>query len=156
MINARSETLAEKPSFKNAYKRRRCLVLADGFYEWQKEEGSKAKTPMYIRLASGEPFGFAGLWESWSGPEGPKLLSCTIITTRPNELIESIHNRMPVILPETAYEQWLNPAEQSPQQLDGLLKPYPAAQMTAYPVSTLVNSPANDRPECISPVQTLF
>jgi putative SOS response-associated peptidase YedK len=156
MINARSETLAEKPSFKNAYKRRRCLVLADGFYEWKKEEGSKTKTPMYIRLASGEPFGFAGLWESWSGPEGTTLLSCTIITTTPNELVESIHNRMPVILSQAAYEHWLDPAEQAPQQLDGLLKPYPAAHMTAYAVSTLVNSPANDRPECISPVQTLF
>ena len=152
MINARAETLADKPSFKNAYKRRRCLVLADGFYEWKQETGSKTKTPMYIRLASGEPFAFAGLWESWHGPEDSHVLSCTIITTTPNELLAQIHNRMPVILPAAVYEQWLDPAERGPEQLNGLLRPYPAAEMTAYPVSRLVNSPANDRPECIEPV----
>lgn len=156
MINARSETLAEKPSFKNAYKRRRCLVLADGFYEWKKAEGSRTKTPIYIRLASGEPFGFAGLWESWHGPDGAHMLSCTIITTTPNQLLAEIHDRMPVILPGQAYEQWLDPAERAPDQLQGLLKPYPAAEMSAHPVSTLVNNPKNDTPQCISPVQTLF
>jgi putative SOS response-associated peptidase YedK len=154
MINARAETLAEKPSFKNAYKRRRCLVLADGFYEWKKVNG--AKTPMYIQLAGGEPFGFAGLWESWQSPEDSTVLSCTIITTTPNQLLADIHNRMPVILPTSAYDTWLDPAERSPAQLDGLLKPYPAAEMTAVPVSTLVNNPKNDGPECIAPQQTLF
>jgi putative SOS response-associated peptidase YedK len=150
MINARSETLAEKPSFKNAYKRRRCLVLADGFYEWKKEEDG-AKTPMYIRLASGDPFAFAGLWEIWQTAEDA-VLSCTIITTNPNELMAQIHNRMPVILAPDAYEQWLDPAERSPDQLNGLLRPYPAELMTAYPVSRLVNSPQNDTPALIEPL----
>lgn len=150
MINARAETLAEKPAFKNAYKRRRCLVLADGFYEWQKVNGGK--TPMYIRLAGGEPFGLAGLWESWHGPDESLVLSCTIITTNPNSLLADIHNRMPVILPPAAYELWLDPAERSPAQLDNLLKPYPAEAMTAYPVSTLVNNPKNDQPECMAPL----
>jgi putative SOS response-associated peptidase YedK len=149
MINARAETLGEKPSFRNAYKRRRCLVLADGFYEWKKE-GDKTKTPMYIRLASGEPFAFAGLWEMWQKTED-MILSCTIITTEPNELMAQIHNRMPVILPHTAYEQWLDPAERTPDQLDDLLQPFPAGLMTAYPVSKLVNSPANDSRELIEP-----
>lgn len=149
MINARAETLAEKPSFKNAYKRRRCLVLADGFYEWKKE-GDGAKTPMYIRLASGDPFAFAGLWEMWQTAEDT-ILSCTIITTDPNDLMAQIHNRMPVILPPAAYEQWLDPAERSPDQLQGLLQPYPAELMTAYPISKLVNSPKNDSPALIEP-----
>ncbi len=156
MINARSETLAEKPSFRNAYKRRRCLVLADGFYEWRQEAGSKKKTPIYIQLASGEPFAFAGLWELWQSPDGSTIPSCTIITTRPNELVAPIHNRMPVILPQTIYERWLNPAELPSDQLDGLLKPYPAAEMTTYPVSTLVNNPRNDSPQCVAPVQRLL
>lgn len=149
MINARAETVGEKPSFKNAYKRRRCLILADGFYEWKKE-GDKTKTPMYIRLASGEPFAFAGLWEMWQKTEDT-ILSCTIITTEPNELMAQIHNRMPVILPPTAYEQWLDPAERTPDQLNGLLQPFPAGLMTAYPVSKLVNSPSNDSRELIEP-----
>ena len=149
MINARAETLAEKPSFKNAYKRRRCLVLSDGFYEWKKMNGGK--TPMYIRLASGEPFALAGLWELWHGPDDSTILSCTIITTTPNELLADIHNRMPVILPSAVYDRWLDPAECSPDQLNELLKPYPAARMTAYPVSTLVNNPKNDSPECVIP-----
>ena len=149
MINARAETLAEKASFKNAYKRRRCLVLADGFYEWKKE-GDNTKTPVYIRLASGEPFAFGGLWEMWQTAED-FILSCTIITTSPNELTAQIHNRMPLILPREAYEQWLDPAERTPDQLNGLLKPYPAELMTAYPVSKLVNSPKNDSPVLIEP-----
>lgn len=150
MINARAETLAEKASFKNAYKRRRCLVLADGFYEWKKEEDN-TKIPVYIRLASGDPFAFAGLWEIWQTAED-FILSCTIITTSPNELMAQIHNRMPLILPHDAYEQWLDPAERTPDQLNSLLKPYPAELMTAYPVSKLVNSPKNDSPALIEPV----
>jgi len=152
MINARGETLGEKPSFKAPYKRRRCLVLSDGFYEWRKQPGSKTKTPMYIKLQSGEPFAFAGLWEAWSSPEGDRLLSCTIITTSPNELMADIHNRMPVILPPEAYDRWLDPAERKPADLNDLLKPYPADPMTAYAVSTLVNNPRNDSPACIEPV----
>ncbi len=159
MINARAETLAEKASFKNAYKRRRCLILADGFYEWRatppgppSEGGGKkgAKTPVYIRLASGQPFAFAGLWEVWR-PGDENILSCTIITTAPNALMAQIHNRMPVILPPQAYEQWLDPAERRPEELNGLLQPFPAELMTAYPVSKLVNSPKNDAPELVEP-----
>lgn len=152
MINARSETLAEKPSFRVAYRRRRCLVLADGFYEWRKEPGRRTKTPMYIRLKSGEPFGFAGLWEAWRSEDDQPILSCAIITTDPNPLVGKIHNRMPVILERAAYDLWLSPEEQLPDQLSVWLKPYPASQMTAYPVSTAVNNPRNDVPECIVPM----
>jgi putative SOS response-associated peptidase YedK len=152
MINARSETLAEKPSFRVAYRRRRCLVLADGFYEWRKEAGRKTKTPMYIRLESGQPFAFAGLWEAWCSPEDQTVLSCTIITTTPNTLVEKIHNRMPVVLAPEAYDLWLDPGEQSPERLNEWLRPYPASQMSAYAVSTVVNSPSNDVPDCIVPV----
>jgi putative SOS response-associated peptidase YedK len=154
MINARGETLAEKPSFRAAYRRRRCLVLADGFYEWKAEPGQKSKTPMFIKLKSGEPFAFAGLWEVWHPDQADVLLSCAIITTTPNALMEKIHDRMPVILPAKAYDLWLDPAEQTPdalRALDKLLKPYPAAQMTALPVSRAVNDPKNDSPECIQP-----
>jgi putative SOS response-associated peptidase YedK len=150
MINARSETLAEKPAFRAAYRSRRCLILADGFYEWRKEPGSTAKTPMYIQLASKQPFTFAGLWEIWR-PDDTPVLSCTIITAAPNELIAPIHNRMPVILPSGAYDRWLDPTEQKPDALNDLLVPYPADKMTAYAVSRLVNSPANDVPACIVP-----
>jgi putative SOS response-associated peptidase YedK len=153
MINARAESLAEKPSFRAAYKRRRCLIVADGFYEWQPAPGSKSKTPMLIRLKSGEPFAFAGLWEAWHPDQEDRLLSCTVITTTPNTLMERIHNRMPVILKPEAYPLWLDPADQPPDKLDKLLKPYPASQMTAFPVSRLVNDPKNDSPECIVPVK---
>ncbi|MEJ2265743.1 MAG: SOS response-associated peptidase [Anaerolineales bacterium] len=152
MINARGETLAEKPSFRAAYRRRRCLVLADGFYEWRKEPGSKAKTPMYVQMESKEPFGLAGLWEIWYSPDGSEIRSCTIITTQPNGLLEKIHNRMPVILPKEAYPLWLAQEEKESSELNALLRPFPAEEMIAYPVSRMVNSPANDVPECIEPV----
>ncbi len=150
LINARGETLAEKPSFRAAYLRRRCLILSDGFYEWQAIPGSKAKLPLYIQLATKKPFAFAGLWELWR-PDDTPILSCTIITTEPNALLASIHNRMPVILSPGDYALWLDPAEQKPAALNHLLTPYPANLMTAYPVSRLVNSPANDTPACIVP-----
>jgi len=153
MINARAETLSEKPSFRAAYKRRRCLILADGFYEWQPTPGSKSKTPMLIKLKSGEPFAFAGLWEAWHPDQEDAILSCTIITTTPNALMEKIHNRMPVILSQAAYSVWLDPAEQTSTTLDKLLKPYPASQMAAFTVSRLVNDPKNDSPECIAPAR---
>jgi len=153
MINARAETLADKPSFRTAFKRRRCLVLADGFYEWRKEPGGKTKTPMYVRLKSGEPFAFAGLWEAWRAPDDQALLSCAIITTTPNALMEKIHDRMPVILKPDTYTQWLDPAEQEPDKMSRLLKPYPASHMTAYAVSRLVNKPENDSPKCIIPAK---
>jgi putative SOS response-associated peptidase YedK len=152
MINARAETLAEKPAFRAAYRRRRCLVLADGFFEWRKDPGKKVKQPMYIRLHTGEPFAFAGLWEVWNSADGSQILSCTIITTEPNELVSDIHNRMPVILPREGYSAWLNPNEIQPADLDDLLRPYPSTELAAYPVSTIVNSPGNDSPACVVPL----
>ncbi len=150
-INARAETLAEKPSFKAAFRYRRCLIFADGFYEWQRLPGKKAKQPYYIRLKDGRPFAFAGLWERWQAPDGSELLTCAIITTRPNELLRPIHNRMPAILDEDAYTQWLDPDEAAPASLLPLLHPYAPDQMDAYPVTTQANNPANDSPECIAP-----
>ncbi len=152
MINARSETLSEKPSFRTAYKRRRCLILADGWYEWQEIPGEKTKQPVYIRLKSKDPFAFAGLWEEWKANWMEKpLRSCTIITCAANQFLEEIHHRMPVILPKDAYSQWLDPDEQSSEKLQPLLKPYTSDDMDAYPVSRFVNRPANDSPECIAP-----
>ena len=152
MINARAETLVEKPSYRNAFRRRRCLILADGFYEWKAPQAKGSKTPMYIQLKGGKPFALAGLWEDWNSPEGSRILSCTIITTQPNDFMKNIHDRMPVILPESAYQTWLNPMEMNPALLQPLLQPYPAQAMSAYQVSTLVNSPANELADCIQPV----
>ncbi len=151
LINARGETLAEKPSFRGAYKYKRCLILADGFYEWKSEPGSKTKVPHFIRLKTGKPFAFAGLWDEWHSPEGSLIRSCTIVTTTPNKLMASIHNRMPVILHPKDYSQWLEPLPQPAEKLNPLIKDFPADLMEAYPVSTLVNSPANDRADCILP-----
>jgi putative SOS response-associated peptidase YedK len=151
MINARAETVAVKPAFSAAFRRRRCLVLADGFYEWQRAPGRTTKQPHYIRLASGEPFGFAGLWEVWRAPDGSVILSCAIITTQPNDLVAQIHDRMPVILPSDAYECWLDPSVQEPVALQPWLVPYPAEGMVAHPVGTLVNNPRNDLADCIAP-----
>jgi putative SOS response-associated peptidase YedK len=152
MINARAETLAEKPSFRNAFRRRRCMILADGFYEWKQISGSKIKQPVYIRFKDDRPFAFAGLWELWTSPDGSEIRSCTIITTQPNSIVEPIHNRMPVILSPEAYSQWLNPEDQPAAQLNELLKPYPSDEMVAFPVSKLVNSPQYDSPDLIRPV----
>ena len=153
MINARSETLSQKPSFRTAYRRWRCLILADGYYEWRKEPGGGAKTPFYIRMASEKPFAFAGLWEQWQpSRDADAVLSCTILTCPPNEMLEQIHHRMPVILDYDAYDLWLEPNNQPPAEMNHLLKPYPADAMTAYAVSRLVNQPRNDRAECILPV----
>ena len=151
MINARGETLEEKPAFRSSLKYKRCLILADGFYEWKGAEGKKVKTPFFIHLKDRKPFAFAGLWDSWNSPDGSLVKSCTIITTEPNELTGIIHNRMPAILHPREYAKWLNPAPQTPDQLKPLIKPYPADLMDAYPVSTLVNTPANDRPELVVP-----
>ncbi len=150
MINARGETLSEKPSFRNAYKRRRCLLLSDGFYEW-KHEG-KEKQPVYIHMADHEPFAFAGLWDVWNAPDGGTIRSCTIITTEANDLMADVHNRMPVILPFERYEDWLDPAERKPETLGHHIRAYPSDKMAYYPVSTYVNRPANDGPMCIDPV----
>ncbi|MBD2346547.1 SOS response-associated peptidase [Anabaena subtropica] len=150
LINARAETVAEKPSFRSAFKQRRCLVVADGFYEWQKQKSKKQ--PFYFRLQDGQPFGFAGLWEKWKAPGSEEITSCTIVTTVANELLQPIHDRMPVILAPQDYDLWLDPQEQKLQALQHLLSPYPAAAMTSYPVSILVNSPKHNSPECIIPV----
>ena len=148
MINARAETLSEKPVFRQAFQRRRCLVIADGFYEWRKE--GKSKTPLRIILKSGEPFAFAGLWENWKSPDGEPVQSCTIITTTPNGVMEPIHNRMPVILPREAEGTWLEPERVDPSTLHQLLVPYTAEAMEAYEVSQLVNSPKNDAPNVLA------
>ncbi|MBW4555407.1 MAG: SOS response-associated peptidase [Trichormus sp. ATA11-4-KO1] len=150
LINARAETVAEKPAFRSAFKHRRCLVLADGFYEWQRQNGKKQ--PFYFRLSDGQPFGFAGLWERWQ-TEDEEITSCTILTTAANELLQSIHDRMPVILAPQDYDLWLNPQIQTPEPLQQLLCPYPDQAMTAYPVSTWVNKPQNNSPECIVPLE---
>lgn len=153
LINARAETLTEKAAFKNAFRRRRCLVLADGFYEWQK--AGRSKTPMLIELKSNHSFGFAGLYETWTSPLGERLTTCTIITTEPNELVRPIHNRMPVILPKEVEDLWLDPAVDDHRRLIDILRPYPAGEMDAYPVSSLVNSVKNDSPECIDRISVL-
>jgi len=150
MINARSETVTEKPSFRTAFKRRRCLILADGFYEWQKI-GSK-KQPYYIHLLDHQPFGFAGLWEHWQGPNGDEIESCTILTTAANDLMRPIHDRMPIILPPEDHRRWLDPSIQAAPQILPLLRPYPDSQMQIYPVSTAVNNPSHDSPDCILPL----
>ncbi|MBI3972324.1 MAG: SOS response-associated peptidase [Chloroflexi bacterium] len=151
MINARAETLAEKPAFRNALKRRRCLIPADGFYEWTERAGRKQ--PMRITLRSGEPFAFAGLWESWTpSAEATPVRTCTIVTTSPNALMATIHHRMPVILTPEAEAIWLDPSIADPAKLLPLLVPYPADEMVAYPVSSLVNSPANDSPQLVLPL----
>jgi putative SOS response-associated peptidase YedK len=151
MINARAETLAEKSSFRYAYKYRRCLILADGFFEWQKLPDQKVKIPHYIHLQSKKPFAFAGLWEDWNSSDGSQILSTTIITTEPNSLIRPIHNRMPVILDPEMYDTWLAQGEMSPVSLSPLLKSYDHKKMGAYPVTRTVNNPKNDTPLCIQP-----
>ena len=152
--NARAEGVDVKSSFRGAFRKRRCLVAADGFYEWQKS--GKTKTPMYIRLKSGKPFGFAGLYEVWKPKPDSALqhevATCTIITTEPNELMKPIHHRMPVILPEKAEDLWLDPKIDNIPTLRSLLRPYPEDEMEAYEVSTFVNSPRNNTPQCIAPV----
>jgi putative SOS response-associated peptidase YedK len=151
MINARAETLAEKSSFKKSFRERRCLVLADGFYEWCKLKGKRTGVPMRFILKSREPFAFAGLWDAWKRPEGDVLLSFTIITTGANELLRSVHDRMPVILRPQDEDKWLDPDLKNIDHLVPLLMPYPSDMMEGYEVSTLVNSPKNDVPECILP-----
>lgn len=151
LINARAETLAEKPAFRGPFKYKRCLIPADGFYEWKASPRSKLKVPHYIRMENLKPFAFAGLWSDWQSGDGTELRTCTILTTLPNSLVAGIHNRMPVILRQKDYSTWIDPEPRSDQELASILKPYPAEEMVAFPVSTLVNSPNNDRPECVLP-----
>jgi putative SOS response-associated peptidase YedK len=153
MINARAETIATKPAFRSAFRHRRCLIPADGFYEWKAASGGKQ--PYHIRRRDGEVFAFAGLWEHWEGEQDKSIDSCTIIVTDANELIRPIHDRMPVILDPTDYETWLNPQNQDVHMLTELLKPYSSEKMEGYPVSLRVNSPKNEVPECIVPLKNV-
>jgi putative SOS response-associated peptidase YedK len=149
LINARADTVATKPSFRSAFKRRRCLVVADGFYEWKRD--GNVKQPFFIHRNDEEPFAFAGLWEGWENSEdGKEVQSCSLITTEANELMAPIHDRMPVILLASTYDRWLD-ADEPVSNLQALLKPYPADEMAAYPISTYVNSPKNQGAKCIEP-----
>jgi putative SOS response-associated peptidase YedK len=149
MINARSETVAEKPAFRAAFRARRCLVPADGFYEWAMHHGRKQ--PHFIGLQGGEPFGFAGLWERWTDPSGGELETCTLLTRDALENIRAIHPRMPVILDPAVYETWLDPALDDPALLSGLLKPPPEERIVWHPVSDRVNDVRFDDPACVAP-----
>lgn len=153
MINARVETLAEKPAFRKAFRRRRCLIPASGFYEWKLGLDGKTKTPMYIHMKDNKPFAFAGLWESWHSDNGSEIRSCTIITGEPNSVLSKFHHRMAVILDETKYQDWLCPDERDAEQLLPMLNPYAADRMVAHPVSRGVNNPKNDSPACIEPLE---
>ena len=149
LINARAETLAVKPSFRGAFAKRRCLIAADGFYEWR--QAGRRKVPVYVFLKSREPFGFAGLYEVWKAPDGREIRTCTIVTTGANDLVRPIHDRMPVIVPETLEDRWLDPAEKDRGLLESVLMPYPAEAMEAYEVTPAVNNAAHDGPDCILP-----
>jgi putative SOS response-associated peptidase YedK len=144
-INARAETLATNRVFRDAFQRRRCLIVADGFYEWCRVGADK--TPYFIRLRSRRPFSFAGVWDRWQAAGGESLVSCAIVTCAANEVVAPIHDRMPVIVPPVARERWLG-AGTSGGDLASLLRRYPADEMEAYPVSRLVNAPRNDGSEC--------
>lgn len=150
MINARAETVAEKPSFRRSFRNHRCLVVATGFYEWRKDEARKI--PVYVHLKDTRPFGLAGLYSDWRSPEGQVIRTCTIITTETNRLLEPIHDRMPVIISREDRGLWLDPEVHDPRTLQPLLKPYPSEEMETWDVSTRVNSPANDGSELIKPV----
>ena len=154
LINARAETAAEKPSFRTALRRRRCLVAADGFYEWQRT-GSR-KQPFFIHMKDDGPFAIAGVWETWEGPDHAAIESCALLTTEPNDLMRPIHNRMPVILEPESYDQWLDQSEQRPDVLAPLLRPFSDGRMQAAPVGTYVNNPAHEGPQCIEPEPDLF
>lgn len=150
LINARAETVAQKRSFRAAFRKRRCLILADGFYEWQKPDGKTKgkKQPYFIHMVDDRPFAFAGLWERWKR-DGEEVESCTIIVTEANDLVTPFHDRMPVILPPEDYDLWLDGEFADESKLQSMLRPYPSHEMEAYPVAPVVNSPKNDRPECI-------
>lgn len=166
MDNARSETAHDKPSFREPFRKRRCLIVADGFYEWRAEspdsnsrgtsKGKTVKQPYYFQLSSGEPFAFAGIYDIWvpkrEGYEGLRIESCALLTCEPNPLLEGIHDRMPVILPSEAYESWLN-ADTPVDELRELLRPYPESAMKRTRVSRYVNYSANDGPQCVEPIE---
>jgi len=153
MINARAETVATKPAFREAIRKRRCLIPADAFYEWKKN--GKVKTPFCFTMADDSIFAFAGIWDSWRNPEGKAIETCSIITTTPNTLLADIHDRMPVILPDDVYDQWLDPGFQKSDASGDLLKPFDPNLMRRYEVSNRVNLVKNDAPECAEPVVRL-
>ncbi len=153
LINARGETLKDKPSFRNAFKRRRCLILGDGFYEWRK--ASKTKQPMYITLKSKKPFAFAGLWETWKSSDSNTVSTCTIVTTEANDLMKTIHSRMPVILRKDQTALWLDTDLQDDLFLESMIKPYESESLEAVEVSQKVNSPKVSSPQCIEPVDSM-
>ena len=147
-INARAETVATKPAFRHAFKRQRCLIAGDGFYEWKQTD--HGKQPYYIFLKDHQPFAFAGLWEHWEGEGHEPIESATIIVTSANKTIEGIHNRMPVILPPSAYDEWLDPEVTDKEHLEGLLRQYPAEEIDMYAVSKYMNSAKNNDARCIT------
>jgi putative SOS response-associated peptidase YedK len=151
LINARSETAAEKPAFRTPFKNRRCLIPADGFYEWKKTDGSKQ--PYFVGLANRQVFAFAGLRDRWESPAGEVIESCTILTTDANALLLPIHDRMPVILRSADYEEWLDPGVKKSELLKPMLKPYPTEEMIVYPVGGKVNRSTYEAPDCIEPVE---
>lgn len=151
LINARSETVMEKPSFREAFKKRRCIIPADGFYEWQRTGGKKQ--PFFFQMRDKRPFGFAGLWEKWRAEDGQALETCTILTTEANEVLRLVHDRMPVILHPGDYELWLEDDARNVDLMKELLRPYPSSEMVSYPVSTLVNNTSNYGAELLNPVQ---
>ena len=147
-INARSETVAEKPTFREAFKKHRCLIPVDGFYEWQKQK--EGKKPYFIHMTDKQPFALGGIWDTWTSPQGKVLESCSILTTAPNEVVKPIHKRMPLIIEPKDFDLWLDPTILEPDKVKSLLKPYTASAMTAYPLSTFVNSPRNQGEQCIA------
>jgi putative SOS response-associated peptidase YedK len=153
LINARADTVATKPAFRSAFKQRRCLVIADGFFEWK--GAGKKKQPYYFHLRDGRPFAFAGLWERWQKGDEQEILSCALITTEANDVVRNVHDRMPVILPSAAYDQWLSPGVPDPAAFRSLLLPYSADEMTATAVGLQVNNPRFDDPTCIKPLSPL-
>lgn len=147
LINARAETVSEKPAFRRAFRERRCLIPADGFYEWKKE--GAGKRPFYVRRRDGAPFAFAGIWERWEGTGGEAVETCAILTTEPNELLAPLHDRMPLIVPPEEYGRWLDPSLRTPERLAPLLRPFPSAALEAFPVGREVNNPRADDPSLI-------
>jgi putative SOS response-associated peptidase YedK len=150
LINARAETAREKPSFRNAFRRHRCLIPASGFYEWQRQE--RGKQPYFVRMRDGRPFAFAGLWDRWESADEGAIETCTILTTAPNAVLAPIHDRMPVILPPAEYARWLDPSLRDTDSLAPLLVPFPPDDMLAFPVSPRVNPPTIDDEKCIAPL----
>jgi putative SOS response-associated peptidase YedK len=150
LINARAETAREKPSFRNAFRRHRCLIPASGFYEWKRQE--RGKQPYFVRMRDGRPFAFAGLWDRWESPDEGVIETCAILTTAPNTVLAPIHDRMPVILPPAEYARWLDPALLNTESLAPLLVPFPPEGMLAFPVSSRVNAPTVDDEKCIGPL----